>query len=446
MAPRPRRLVELAKQPLPQGTLAIGAGLIAAGFAAYGFQILSFRALSKSDYAALNTLWVCVFVLVPGVFLPLEQEVGRAVAARRARGIGGGPVVRRAAALGLAFALVLAIAAIGAAAFTPIVTNLFASSAGLIACLVISLFTFGFELLVRGVFAGHSEFHAYGVSMGAEGAIRLVPCVVLAASGVGDPFWYGLCLALPPAFAILVALRGQRNLIPAGPNAPWSELTSNLGFLLGGSLFAQVLGYAPFIGAQILAAPHQRGLVADFAVGLYVSRIPIVLFQAVQAALLPKLSALISAGRHQDFRSGVRSLVLVVVVIGALGVLGSATIGPFVGRILFGAKFHLNNVDLALLAAASGLFILGLTLAQALIAVLGHARTMTAWLAGVLVFVFVTAANSSGLLLRVELGSIAGGTAAVMMMTVNLIWKLRGISHQSLASLILQIEHEPLEI
>ena len=53
----------------------------------YGFQILAFRGLSKPDYAALNALWVFVFVLAPGVFLPLEQEVGRAVAARqRARG------------------------------------------------------------------------------------------------------------------------------------------------------------------------------------------------------------------------------------------------------------------------------------------------------------------------------------------------------------------------
>ena len=73
-----------------------------------------------------------------------------------------------------------------------------------------------------------------------------------------------------------------------GPNAPWSELSTNLGLLLGGSLLAQVLSYAPFLGAQLLATPGERVAVADFIVGLFLSRIPILLFQAVQAALLPR--------------------------------------------------------------------------------------------------------------------------------------------------------------
>jgi hypothetical protein len=63
---------------VPEGTFAVGAGLAISGVTTYGFQILAFRGLSKPDYAALNALWVFVFVLAPGVFLPLEQEVGRA--------------------------------------------------------------------------------------------------------------------------------------------------------------------------------------------------------------------------------------------------------------------------------------------------------------------------------------------------------------------------------
>ena len=49
----------------------------------------------------------------------------------------------------------------------------------------------------------------------------------------------------------------------------------------------------------------------------------------------------------------------------------AARVGPFVGRILFGNKFNLGNADVALLAAGSGLFILALTLSQALIALSG---------------------------------------------------------------------------
>ncbi len=77
-----------------EGTYAVGLGLLVSGITAYGFQILAFKGLSKAEYAALNGLWIFVFVVAPGFFLPLEQEVGRAVADRRSRALGGGPVVR----------------------------------------------------------------------------------------------------------------------------------------------------------------------------------------------------------------------------------------------------------------------------------------------------------------------------------------------------------------
>ena len=94
----------IAALPLPDGTFAVGVGLLVAGVTTYLFQILAFRGLSKPDYGALNALWVFVFVLAPGIFLPVEQEVGRALAARRAHGIGGAPVIRRAGVIGLIFA------------------------------------------------------------------------------------------------------------------------------------------------------------------------------------------------------------------------------------------------------------------------------------------------------------------------------------------------------
>ena len=64
---------------LPSGTIPVGLGLLVAGLSGYGFQIIAFRVLGTQPYAALNGLWVTAFVLAPGMFLPLEQEVGRAV-------------------------------------------------------------------------------------------------------------------------------------------------------------------------------------------------------------------------------------------------------------------------------------------------------------------------------------------------------------------------------
>ena len=439
--------VDRARRMVPEGTFAVGAGLAISGITTYGFQILAFRGLRGQDYAALNALWVCVFVLAPGVFLPLEQEVGRAVSARLARGVGGGPVITRAGWLGGIFTLVLA-AGIGVlTATTGIVQHKFNDHSGLVVCLVIALVTFGIEYLARGAFAGVGRFGAYGLSLGAEGAIRLLPCIPLAVANVTNPVWYGLCLAVPPLLATGVAMYGQHGLMKPGPEAPWSELSSKLGFLLGGSLLAQVLSYAPFLGAQILAKPTQRVLVANFIVGLFLSRLPILLFQAVQAALLPKLSTLVSAGRDDEFQNGVRKLVVIVVGIGVLGVVAGGSLGPFAGRILFGPKFNLGHLDVALLAAGSGLFILALTLSQALIALSGHHQAMAAWLAGLVAFVVVTIVSTHALFLRVELGSIAGAAVSAAVMGSFFVSRVgKGVEAGSLASLVEQIEYGPLEI
>ena len=167
----------------------------------------------------------------------------------------------------------------------------------------------------------------------------------------------------------------------------------------------------------------------------------------MQAALLPKLSTLVSAGRDDEFQNGVRKLVAIVVGIGVLGVTVGGTAGPFAGKILFGRKFNLSHADVALLAAGSGLFILALTLSQALIALSGHRHAMTAWLAGLVAFVAVTGLATHALFLRVELGSIAGAGVSAAAMGWFFVQRMsRGVSAGSLASLVEQIEYGPLEI
>ena len=58
----------------------------------YGFLVVAARALGTARFAPLSVFWALLFVCGPGFFLPLEQETGRAIAARRVRGEGGRPV------------------------------------------------------------------------------------------------------------------------------------------------------------------------------------------------------------------------------------------------------------------------------------------------------------------------------------------------------------------
>ena len=448
MSQRAQRIIEAARKvPLPEGTYAVGIGLLISGITAYAFQILAFKALDKPEYAALNGLWIFVFVVAPGFFLPLEQEVGRAVADRRSRGIGGGPVVRKAAFAGAVLVGGLVVLTVLLAAFTPLIDRLFHGKESLLLCFVIALGTYAVQHITRGTLSGNGRFGPYGLILAAEGILRVLPVVILYAAGIDNIIWYGLALAIPPVLASIISLRGQQGLLAPGPPAEWSELSANLTLLFLGSLTAQTLSYSAALGAILLAkGPVERAEAADFIVGFFIARIPILLFQAIQAALLPKLAALAGAGRHADFRSGLRKLLLIVVGVGVLGVLAGATIGPIAGEILFGDKFHLDNLDLGLLAAGSGLFILALTLAQALIALLGHARALIAWCVGLVICVVVTIGSSKDLFLRVELGFLFGCGAAAVCMALLLLGRLRAESPESLGLLVEAIEHEPLEI
>jgi O-antigen/teichoic acid export membrane protein len=452
MSQRAQRVIEAARKlPVPEGTYVVGLGLIISGITAYGFQILAFKGLTKSEYAALNGLWILVFVVAPGFFLPLEQEVGRAVADRRSRRIGGGPVVRKAAQAGTILALSLIVLSVVGFEVFGFTDRLFHGQEVLLVCFLIALATYAVQHITRGTLSGNGRFGPYGMILGAEGVFRILPVIVVYLAGIDSLVWYGLALAIPPVLASLVSLWGQHGLVEPGPDAEWSELSTNLTLLFLGSLAAQALSYAAALGVLVLArGPKERADAADFIVGFFIARIPILLFQAIQAALLPKLAALSGAGKHADFRSGLKKLVMIVVGVGVLGVVAGATIGPTVGQILFGDKFNLDNVDLTLLFLGSAAFILALTLAQALIALLGHGRALIAWAVGLVLCVGVMALGSSAttddLFRRSELGYLAGCLGAAVTMTVFLLIRLREHGPESLSLLVEAIEHEPLEI
>lgn len=443
MVERAQRLAGAAKKvPVPEGTWAIGAGLVVVGLSAYGFQILAAKRLSNDDYNALNVLWAMVFVLTPGLFQPLEQEVGRAVAARRAQGVGGGPLVRRAALLG--GMLALGVAVIAAIAFRPIVDHLFDGRAWLLAGLFVAIFFYYVAFITRGTLSGNGRFRAYGLMQGSEGTVRIVACLALFVIGVRSAGLYGIALAAPPLFAVAISLRGEKNLMLPGPDAPYSELSGALAWLLLGSVLAQGLSYASVFGVNLLATSSQKDVASHFITGLFVARIPLLLFQAVQAALLPKLAGLASEGKIDDFRVGMHRLVGVVVALCVTGTLGATLLGPWAGKKLFADKWNLANRDMFLLTLAATAFILALTLAQGLIALKAYKQNACAWIVGIVVFV-VTVALGNDLILRNELGFLAGGAAATTVMATLLIPRMRG-GGATLQDLVEVVEHEPLEI
>jgi O-antigen/teichoic acid export membrane protein len=440
---RVQRLAGAAKKlPVPEGTWAIGAGLIVVGLSAYGFQILAAKRLTSNDYNALNDLWALVFVFSPGLFQPLEQEVGRAVAARRARGEGGGPIVKRAALLGAILALsVIVIASIFE---SKIIEDVFDGRGILLIALFVGIAFYFVAFITRGTLSGNGRFGAYGLMHGSEGTVRILACIVLFAVGTKSVGPWGFALAAPPLFAVAISLRGQRGLMEPGPDAPYSELSGALAWLLLGSVLAQLLSYVSVFGVTWLAADSEKDLASHFITGLFVARVPLLLFQAVQAALLPKLAALASEGKHDDFRVGMRRLIGVVLVLCTTGVVAATLIGPWAGQKLFASKWDLHNRDMFLLTLAATAFIVALTLAQGLIALKAYKESAFGWIVGIVAFV-VAVASGHDLILRNELGFLAGGVAAAIVMAALLIPRMRR-GGATLQDLVEVVEHEPLEI
>ena len=113
------------RNPFPEGSATIGLWLIVAGVTAYLFLAVSGQVLGSEKYSALAVLWVIAFTAAPGFFQPLEQEMARAIAARRARHTGSAPVIQRGALTGGVIAAGLVIVIIVAALVTPLVDSLF---------------------------------------------------------------------------------------------------------------------------------------------------------------------------------------------------------------------------------------------------------------------------------------------------------------------------------
>jgi len=254
--------------------------------------------------------------------------------------------------------------------------------------------------------------------MGADGFVRIVGCVILWQLDITNVGAYAMVVALSPLSGVLiVGLRGGLK-TEEGPVAPWSEVTPNLGWLLIGSLMGAGLVNAGPIAVNILANDQQNQEVTAFGNGVLLSRIPLFLFQAVQAALLPRLARLAAQNDLDEFRNGFRRLMKVVIAVGLLGTLGSFAVGPAMLELVYDDV--LNRRSLTLLAIGSALYMVALATAQAVIALNGHARVGLGWLTGMASFVICVWLASDDLYLRVEIGLVASSLVALSIFIVSL--------------------------
>lgn len=341
------------------------------------------RALGDDSYGSLAVLWGLVYILGPGLFQPLEQEVARATADRAARGVGSSAVLRNASVIG---AFGFAIVATAALAAWPLgLDGLLDGRPELLLALLLALAAFACAELVRGVLSGRRLFERYGWYFAAEGGGRLVIAAALAMIGFKFVGAYALAISAGFTVAALIGMKGIGLFSEPGPPAAYRELTPALGFLLVSSLGeAFMLNVGP-VALDIVAGdalgPDAPGV---FLNGLIIARVPLFFFQAVKASLLPSLAVLAGRDDLRGFHVMQLRLTAAVAAAAAAATVVMAAAGPQIVELIFGDT--LRRLDMALLAAGGGGLMVMLSLALGLVA-LGRMRLAAAgWTAGVFVF------------------------------------------------------------
>lgn len=428
--------------PLPEGTIPVAIGLLIAGISSFAFFRVGKMALgSEEAFQPVISLWFATFALAPGLFLPLEQELGRSLSARRARGEGGRPVVLRVLALGAALALIVTVVIIALGSWLS--DSYFGHNWTMVAALILAVVSYAPAHLSRGLCSGMGRFRSYAVVMGGDGVVRIVLCLLLAGLGVSAVGWYGLAVAVAPLLGVAAVASRRQLVTDPGPPAAWSEVTPNLGWLLLGSLMAASLVNAGPIATSLLAAPDERAMVTRFGYGVILARVPLFMFQAVQAALLPRLAHLAARGEMDEFVSGFKRLMKVVLGVGVLGVSGAFLLGPLAIEILYDSD--LSRTTLATLALGSVFYMVGLAMAQAVIALHGHALVAVGWTAGMAGFVLSTWLISGEVFRRVEIALLIGSGIAMTVFWFALRTRLRAGVAPSQESVIEALTDMPFE-
>ena len=431
-----------ATAPLPEGTIPVGIGLLVAGVATYAFFKVGNVAVGGDEaFEPIASMWFATFALAPGFFLPLEQELGRAVAYRRAVGQGARPVVKRVVWLG---AVLVAVVSLAILALSPLIaSSYFDGDWFMVVALIAAFAGYAPAHLARGVCSGTGRFRQYAIIMGSDGVVRIVLCIALAVVGISATGAYGMAIAVAPLFAVgYIYRRGGLQTEP-GPPAEWSEVTPNLGWLLLGSVFAASLLNAGPIAASLLADDDQDALVTQFSYGVLLARIPLFLFQAVQAALLPRLSRLAARGELDEFRSGLKRLMLVVLAVGVVGTAGAFVLGPWAIEVVYDAE--LTGRTLAMLALSSACYMLALATAQAVIALQGHALVALGWAIGMVTFLLGTWLSSDEVFRRIEIGLLTSSICALISFGLSLRFKLRSGATPTQDSMMDAITDMPFE-
>ncbi|HEV2891472.1 MAG TPA: hypothetical protein VGX28_13960 [Frankiaceae bacterium] len=374
---------------VPRGSGATLAGIVVSGLSGFGALALATRGVEVGSRGALAAAWTLVFLVGPAVFFPLEQALA-------GRLLGSSAVAGRHVA-SVAGAWVAGLAVVAAVSAPLYVDDLLDGRTGLLLAVVASLAGYAAQHVLRAVLVARRSFGRYALVLGVDGLVRLVGCGVAYAAGARSPEPYAWVAGLAPLVATAVCLPGLGR--SAGGGAGGGRVGADVGRLVAASLCANVVvGAGP---AVLKLLSDDPALVSSYLVTVSLTRIPLLLGQALLAPLLAGLAGADDAA----FRRTLRGAVLAVLAAGVVTTAAFALLAPPLVPVLFGRdNDRLGAGPAAVLAACAVTFLVGQLLTQALVA-RGRAGAAAAGWAVSLAVAAVTLAVWPG-----SLGQVLGAT------------------------------------
>lgn len=383
-----RTVLRTALRRLPPGTIPVGGGVCALALASYVYLAIAGRTLSVDAMAGLSVLWSLAFSVGTGLFLPLEQELTRVVAARRARGEGVGPLALRGVRISMSL-LLLCLAGLGLFA-GPLARQLFRGDRSLVWALGAALAGLSVVHISRGLLAGSGHFRAYGAQLGIDSVLRVVLALALSLAGVTAPLPFALLLSLAPLISVAAGIATTARTAQPGPAAGPTELRKGLAPLTFSTLLGQVLPNAPVVLAELMTGASMKSagsaLTAALLSAMIIVRLPIFAAVSVQPSVLSVLSRAYALGNRAAFRRQLLGATAGALLLGAAGLLLSGVLGPWLATTLFHTPRALGNGDFAVLSLATAGLLLALILSQGQLAMNRQRAQGTAWALGAAVF------------------------------------------------------------
>lgn len=388
--------------------MAVGLGVVVLGFSSFAYLVIAGRELGPERFGVVALFWMALHTVGPGLFLPLEQQVARSLSGSAEAVQPSRAVLKQAATV--AVAALTALAAVGLVAGHWLADAFFGGSLLLVLALWAGTAAMAASYCARGVFAGSGLWGRYGLQLGSDGLVRCLGAGLVALAGINTPSPYALVVVLALVVSTLLTLPGSsiRQRSRPGP----SGFGRSLGWLLVSSLAGLALLNAAPLAVELLAGPSETAAAGNFVAALVIARIPLFLFSAIQASLLPALVTHATRGDRGPFRSVLRTVVVAVVAAGGFSALASLAAGPDILRGVFGRSFAADRLDLTLLVLATTGLMLITTFGQALIALRGYRDAAIGPLIGLVVFVLGTALLDAPLARLISVALLLGVTAA----------------------------------